>query len=150
MSLKEQLANDLKDAIRGGDEARKTAIRMATWAIKNAEVEKGAALSDADVLSLIGREAKQRRESIEEFQKASRQDLVDKEAAEMRVLEDYLPPAMGREEIAEEARKVIAEVGARAPNDKRKVMPVLIARLAGRADGRTINEVVTELLASAA
>ncbi len=148
MSLKEQLANDLKDAIRGGDEARKTAIRMAIWAIKNAEVEKRAALSDADVLSLIGREAKQRRESIEEFRKGGRQDLVEKEEAELEVLQAYLPPQVSRDEIAQAAREVIAEVGASGPRDKGKVMPVLIGRLAGRAEGREINEVVTELLAS--
>ncbi len=148
MSLKEQLANDLKDAIRGGDEARKTAIRMAIWAIKNAEVEKGAALKDADVLSLISKEAKQRRESIEEFRKADRQDLVAREQAELEVLQSYLPPQMSREEIAQAAREVIGEVGASGPRDKGKVMPVLIRRLAGRAEGREINEAVTELLAS--
>jgi hypothetical protein len=148
MSLKEQLANDLKDAIRGGDEARKTAIRMAIWAIKNAEVEKGAALKDADVLSLISKEAKQRRESIEEFRKADRQDLVAREQAELEVLQSYLPPQMSREEIAQAAREVISEVGASGPRDKGKVMPVLIRRLAGRAEGREINEAVTELLAS--
>ena len=148
MSLKEQLAEDLKDAIRQGDEPRKTAIRMLTWAVKNAEVAAGKPLQDPEVLVLIARQVKQRRESIEEFKKGGRQDLVDKEAAEMRVLEAYLPPAMGRQEIVQEARKVIAEVGARGPGDKGKVMPVLIARLAGRAEGRVINEVVTELLAA--
>jgi uncharacterized protein YqeY len=148
MSLKEQLANDLKDAMRAGDEARKTAIRMTTWAIKNAEVEKGAVLSDADVLSHISKEANRRRESIEEFGKAGRQDLVAKEQAELEVLQSYLPPPMSRDEIAQAAREVIAEVGAGGPRDKGKVMPVLIGRLAGRAEGREINEVVTELLAS--
>jgi uncharacterized protein YqeY len=148
MSLKEKLANDLKDAIRQRDEARKTTIRMATWAIKNAEVEKGAALSDADVLGLISRQAKQRRESIKEFEKAGRQDLVDKERAELEVIESYLPAQVSREEITQAAREVIAEVGAAGPRDKGKVMPVLIGRLAGRAEGREINEVVTELLGS--
>ncbi|MBI2912508.1 MAG: GatB/YqeY domain-containing protein [Chloroflexi bacterium] len=148
MSLKEKLAEDLKDAIRQGDESRKTAIRMVTWAVKNAEVAAGKPLEDPEVLVVIAKQVKQGRESIEEFKKGRRQDLVDKEAAEMRVLEAYLPPAMATEEIAEEARKVIAEVGARGPADKGKVMPVLIARLAGRAEGRVINEVVTELLAA--
>ena len=148
MSLKQQLANDLKDAIRQRDEARKNAIRMATWAIKNAEVEKGAELRDADVLALLGREAKRRRESIAEFKKAQRQDLVDKEQAELGVLQSYLPAQISRDEIVQAAREVIAEVGAGGPSDKGKVMPVLIGRLAGRAEGREINEVVTELLAS--
>ncbi len=148
MSLKEQLANDLKDAIRQRDEARKNAIRMATWAIKNAEVEKGAELRDGDVLALLGREAKRRRESIAEFKKAQRQDLVDKEQAELDVLQSYLPAQISRDEIVQAAREVIAEVGASGPSDKGKVMPVLIGRLAGRAEGREINEVVTELLAS--
>ena len=148
MSLKEQLASDLKDAIRQSDEARKNAIRMATWAIKNAEVDKGAALSDADVLGLLGKEVKQRRESIREFEKGGRQDLVAKEQAELTVLQAYLPPQMSREEIVQAAREVIDEVGASGPGDKGKVMPVLIKRLAGRAEGREINEVVTEILAS--
>ncbi len=148
MSLKDQLANDLKDAIRERDEARKTAIRMATWAIKNAEVDKGSALSDADVLGILGKEVKQRRESIAEFEKAGRQDLVAKEQAELKVLQAYLPPQMSRDEIVEAVREVIAEVGAAGPGDKGKVMPVLIKRLAGRAEGREINEVVTEILAS--
>ncbi|MCH6555680.1 MAG: GatB/YqeY domain-containing protein [Chloroflexi bacterium] len=148
MSLKEQLANDLKDAIRQRDESRKIAIRMTISAIKNAEIKRGAALSEADVLTLVSREAKQRRESIAEFEKADRRDLVEKERAELEVLQSYLPAQVSRDEIAEAAREVIAEVGAGGPRDKGKVMPVLIGRLAGRAEGREINEVVTELLAS--
>ncbi len=148
MSLKEQLANDLKDAIRQRDESRKIAIRMTIAAIKNAEIERGAALSEADVLTIVSREAKQRRESIAEFEKADRRDLVEKERAELEVLQSYLPAQVSRDEIAQAAREVIAEVGAGGPRDKGKVMPVLIGRLAGRAEGREINEVVTELLAS--
>ncbi len=146
MSLKEQLANDLKDAIRQRDESRKIAIRMSITAIKNAEIERGAALSEADVLTIVSREAKQRRESIAEFEKADRSDLVEKERAELEVLQSYLPAQVSRDEIAKAAREVIAEVGAGGPRDKGKVMPVLIGRLAGRAEGREINEVVTELL----
>ena len=148
MSLKEQLANDLKDAIRQRDESRKIAIRMTIAAIKNAEIERRAALSEADVLTIVSKEAKQRRESIAEFEKADRSDLVEKEQAELKVLQSYLPAQVSRDEIAEAAREVIAEVGAGGPSDKGKVMPVLISRLAGRAEGREINEVVTELLAS--
>ena len=148
MGLKEQLQRDLQDAIRQRDEPRKIAIRMTISAIKNAEIERGAALSEADVLTLVSREAKQRRESIAEFEKADRRDLVEKERAELEVLQSYLPAQVSRDEIAEAAREVIAEVGAGGPRDKGKVMPVLIGRLAGGAEGREINEVVTELLAS--
>jgi len=148
VGLKEQLQRDLQDAIRQRDEPRKIAIRMTISAIKNAEIERGAALSEADVLTPVSREAKQRRESIAEFEKADRRDLVEKERAELEVLQSYLPAQVSRDEIAEAAREVIAEVGAGGPRDKGKVMPVLIGRLAGGAEGREINEVVTELLAS--
>src|SRR3990172_3933321 len=148
MSLKDKLADDLKDALRQGDETRKTAIRMTIAAVKNAEVAAIKQLDDPEVLAVIAKQVKQRKESIEEFGKAGRQDLVDKEAAEMRILETYLPPAMSREEIVQEARKVIAEGGARGPGDKGKVMSALMPRLVGRAEGRLINEVVTELLAN--
>jgi uncharacterized protein YqeY len=149
MPLKDQLAEDLKDAMRAGDAARKIAIRMVITAVKNAEVAAMKPLDDAAVLAVIGKQVKQRKESIEEFEKAGRQDLVDQEAAELRVLEAYMPAQLPRDEIAAEARAVIAEVGASSPGDKGKVMSALMPRLAGRAEGRTINEVVTELLAGA-
>lgn len=148
MSLKEQLANDLKDAIRQGDEARKIAIRLTLTAIKTSEVEKGSELDDAAVLTQIARQVKQRRESIDAYKKAERQDLVAQEESELAVLQAYLPKQLDREEIVQSAREVIAEVGASGPGDKGKVMSVLVKRLAGRAEGREINEVVTEILAS--
>jgi len=147
MALKDRLADDLKEAIRGRDERRKTAIRLVMATIKNVEVAEGTPLDDAGVLKVISKEVRRHRESIEGFQKGSRQDLVDTEEAEMAVLLSYLPAAMSREEIAKAAREVIAQTGASGPADKGKVMPVLISQLAGRAEGREINEVVTELLA---
>ena len=147
MSLKEQLTSDLHDALRQRDEARKTAIRLVTAAVKNGEIAAGKQFRDPEVLAVIAKQVKQRHESIEQFAKAKRQDLVDKEIAELRVLEVYMPPSLGRGEIEAEARKVIAEVGASGPGDKGKVMAALMPRMAGRADGRAINEVVTELLA---
>ena len=106
------------------------------------------ALDDGGVLGVISKEAKQRRESIEEFRKGGRQDLVDREEGELAVLLQYLPQQITREEIVEAARTVIGEVGATGPGDKGKVMPVLIDQLRGRAEGRDINDVVTELLGS--
>jgi uncharacterized protein YqeY len=148
MSLKEQLADDLKAALRDKDEPRKIAIRLTLAAIKTNEVEKGSELDDAAVMALIAKQVKQRKESIDAYKKGGRQDLVAKEESELALLQAYLPEQMSREELTQAAREVIAEVGAGGPSDKGKVMPVLIKRLAGRAEGREINEVVTEVLAS--
>ncbi len=148
MSLKERLNSDLRDAMRSGDEHRKSALRLALAALHNAEIEAGGELDESAILGVLAKEAKQRRESIDEFRKGDREDLVAREQAQLAVIEPYLPQQMTREEIAEAARAVIAEVGARGAGDKGKVMPVLINQLRGRADGRDINAVVTELLAA--
>jgi hypothetical protein len=146
VSLKERLSSDLKQAMRGGDKVRRSVIRLVLAAVHNAEIARQAALEDSDVLGIIAKEARQREESIEAFKKGNRQDLVAQEEAEMAVLQEYLPRQMTRDEVIAEARRVIEEVGAQGPRDKGKVMPKLIAQLKGRADGREINAVVTELL----
>ena len=148
MSLKEQLSNDLKDAMRAGDEMRKNTLRMVMSAVQMAEVagSERRELSEEQVMQVVSKQAKQRRESIEEFKKANRQDLIDIEASELSIIEEYLPELMGRDEIEAEAKKVIAEVGATGPSDKGKVMKALMPRLAGKAEGREINEVVGALL----
>lgn len=148
MSLKDQLAEDLKDAMRQKDDVRKSTLRMAITAIKNAEVDARKELDDAGVIAILAKEAKQRRDSIDAFKDADRQDLVGKENAELEVLKTYLPETMGRDGIVVEAKAAIAEVGANGPGDKGKVMAVLMPKLSGRAEGREINEVVTELLSS--
>ena len=137
---------DLKEVMKAGDKTRLEVFRMVRARIKNAEIAKQKSLDDSDVLDVIAKEAKQRRESIAEFQKADRQDLLDKEEAELAILLEYLPQQMSREEILAAARRVIEEVGARGPGDKGKVMQSLIPQLKGKAEGRDINEVVTELL----
>lgn len=144
--LKQKLTDDLKQAMKAGDKVRRSAIRLALAAIKNAEIAKQAALEEGDILGIIAKEMRQRQESIEAFKQGNRPELVAQEEAELAVLKEYLPPQMSREEIIDAARKVIEEVGAQGPGDKGRVMPKLIAQLKGKADGREINAVVTELL----
>ena len=135
-------------AIKSGDPVRKTTIRLALAAIKNAEVEKIGELDEGETLALIHKEVRQRHESIEEAETAGRPDLVEANQAEIRVLEDYLPEQLSREEIAAQAQAVIEEVGASTPKDMGNVMRVLMPKLKGQADGKLVNEVVRELLAS--
>lgn len=146
--LEQKLAEDLKQALRDGDKVRRSTIRLVMAAVHNAEIAKQSALEDSDVLGIIAKEARQRQESIEAFKQGNRPDLVAQEEAELAVLQQYLPQQMTRDEIMAEARRIIKEVGAQGPRDKGKVMPRLIAELKGKADGREINEVVTELLGS--
>ena len=146
--LKQKLADDLKQAMRSRDEVKRSVIRLLMAAIGNAEIARQAVLEDTDILGIIAKEVRQRKESIEAFKQGNRQDLVAREEAEMVILEEYLPQQVSREEIVEAARRIIEEVGAQGPGDKGKVMPRIIAQLKGRADGREINAVVTELLAS--
>ena len=147
-NLKQKLTDDLKQAMRDGDKVKRSAIRLLMAAVNNAEIARRAPLEDTDILGIITKEVRQRRESIEAFKQGNRQDLVAQEEAELAILQEYLPQQMTREEVAEAARRVIEEVGALGPGDKGKVMPKLIAQLKGRADGQEINAVVSELLAS--
>lgn len=146
--LKQKLVDDLKRAMRDGDKVRRSVIRLVMSAIKNAEITQQSALGNADLLGIIAKEKRQRHESIEAFKLGNRQDLIAQEEAELAILNEYLPQQITRDEIIAEARKVIQEVGAQGPGDKGKVMPQLIAQLKGKADGREINAVVTELLTS--
>ncbi|MGD9146328.1 MAG: GatB/YqeY domain-containing protein [Anaerolineae bacterium] len=152
MGLREQLMDDLKDAMRQQDDTRKQAIRSVLAAIKQKETELDSSgqrisLDDDDILALIARLAKQRQESIDEFRRGEREDLVAEEEADLAVLQTYLPQQMGRDEIEAEAREVIAETGASGPRDIGKVMKPLMARLKGRGDGKLANQIVRELLA---
>ena len=147
MPLNEQIAADLKDAMRQRDGRRRDVLRLTLAALHNAEIAARDALDEAGVAEVLAREAKRRRESIEAFGKAGRQDLVEKEEAELAVLSPYLPAQLSREEITEAARQVIQETGASGPKELGKVMPVLMQQFRGRADGRTVSEVVRELLA---
>jgi uncharacterized protein YqeY len=162
-ALKDAIQADLTDAMRQKDETRKTALRMLITAIRNAEIRTpppGATdeqlaemaklppvvLADDDVLSIVQKQIKQRRDSIDQFENANRSDLAAKERAEATILEAYLPQQATAEEIEAAVVKVIAETGAAGPRDMGKVMPVLTKQFAGRADGRIINETVRRLL----
>jgi len=146
MSLKQQLQEDLKEALRARDGRRKAVIRMALAGIINAEVEHGDELDDADVIAVLQKQARQRRDAISELRQANRPDLLAEEEAQLVILAEYLPRLLSREEVAEEARQVIAEVGATGMGQMGPVMRQLMSKLRGRADGGVVNAVVRELL----
>ena len=146
MSLQEKLNNDLKTAMRARDEVRMLVLRSLLSAMNYAEIAKQKKLDDSGVIEVISREIKQRRESIEAYEKGNRPDLVGKEKAEMAVLQEYMPAQMGRDEITALVQKVIEEVGAKAAGDKGKVMQKLMPQVKGKADGGEVNSIVTELL----
>jgi uncharacterized protein YqeY len=146
MSLQEQLDSDLRDAMRSGEQTRRDTIRLALAAIRNAKIAAGHELNDDETLAVLVKEGKQRRESIEEYRKANRNDLAEKEEAELAVLTTYLPAAVSRDEIVEAARRAVQETGASGPKDIGKVMPLLVQQFRGRAEGKEINEVVREIL----
>ena len=144
--LKQKLSDDLKQAMKTGDTVKRGTLRMLLSSVNNAEIAKRATLEGGDILGIIAKEVKQHQESIESFQQGNRPDLVAKEEAELAILQAYLPEQMTREAIIEATKKVIAAVGAEGPGDKGKVMQQLMPGLKGRADGKEINAVVTELL----
>ena len=147
-NLKVKLNDDLHQSMRDRDALKTSTLRMLLSAIKYAEIkpDRQVTLTDGEILGVIAKEIKQREDSIAAFKAGNRQDLVDKESAEMAILKAYLPQQLNHDEIETEARQMIAEVGAKGSSDKGKVMSRLIARLKGKADGKTINDIVTDLL----
>jgi uncharacterized protein YqeY len=147
MSLNEKVAADITAAMKAKDAGRLSALRMLKAAIMNKGIEKGRDLEDAEVLQVVSSLVKQRRDSIEQFTKGGRTDLVQKETAEIAVLEAYLPPAAGAEEIDAAISAAIAETGASSPKDMGKVMKAVMPKLAGKnADGKAVNEAVRRKL----
>ncbi|MCD6359082.1 MAG: GatB/YqeY domain-containing protein [Dehalococcoidia bacterium] len=144
--LQQRLRDDLKKAMKSGNKTGVSVLRLLIAGIRNTEINKGKSLGDSDVLGVIAREVKQRRESIAAYASGNRQDLVDAEEKEKAILLGYLPPQMSRDEIVAAAKVVISEVGALCPQDKGRVMGKLVSQLKGQADGREINGVVDELL----
>ena len=147
MSLKARITEDMKTAMKAKDTARLSAIRLLLAAIKQREVDERKELADAEVLAVIEKMLKQRRDSITQYEAASRHDLAETEKFEVGVLSAYMPQQLGDDEIAAEVRAVIAEVGAKGPADMGKVMGAVKGRLAGRADMGKVSAQVKALLA---
>lgn len=151
MSLKQQIISDMTAAMKAQDAPRTSTLRMVKAAIMNREKEGGGEISDEDVLKLLRSQVKQRRDSIEQYQKAGRQELADKELAEIAIIETYLPKAASQEEIDQAVAAAITETGASSMKDMGGVMKATMAKLAGKnADGKMVSETVkTKLSASA-
>lgn len=152
MELKERLRNEMADAMRGGDRERRDLLRLLLAAVKQEEVDSQQTLDDAGVLNVLRRQAKQRRETINDAYAAGRQDLVAQEEAELRLIESYLPQMMSREDVRELAVETIARLGVQAGDMKSmgRVMGQLMPRLQGRAEGHVVSDVVRELLSGRA
>jgi len=146
MSLLNRLTEELKEALRAGNHIKLSVIRLLKSSIKNREIEKMAPLTDEEIIDIIMTALKQRRESIEQFQKGGREDLVQKEKSELEVLQTFLPQQLSEEELVGEIQAVIREVGASSLKDMGKVMKILMIRLKGRAEGAKVSSLVKELM----
>ncbi len=147
MSLKDQITEDMKTAMRAKDSERLGTIRLLQAAMKQKEVDERITLDDAGVVAIVDKLIKQRKDSIAAFEGAGRQDLADKEKAEMAVLQVYLPARLSAEEVAAEVRAIVAELGAKGPGDMGKVMGAVKTRLAGKADMGEVSAAVKAALA---
>ena len=145
MNTKEKLTADLKDAMRARDTLRKRVLRLALASIKNAEIAKQAELSEAEVVKVLQKEVKERRDTIEGAQKAGRDDLVAEAEAEIAVLETYLPQQLSEAELEALVRETIAEVGATSMREMGKVMSAVMPKVQGRADGKAVSQMVRKL-----
>jgi uncharacterized protein YqeY len=146
MELRETIDADIKNALKTGAKDKLSTLRMLSAALKNKQIDKRRALTEDEVTETVRSLIKQRKDSIEQFGKGGRQDLVDKEAAEVAVLEAYLPQQMSREEIEVMVRDVVARTGAQGAKDMGKIMKELIPLVGARADGKLVSELVKQAL----
>ncbi len=146
MELQEQLNNDLKTALKSGDKTKVSTLRGLKSALKYAEIEAGNTLNNDDLLAVIGKQAKQRRDSIAEFTKANRDDLVEQEVAELAILEQYLPAQLSEDDVKIKVEAIIAELGITNMKGMGQAMKASMAKLKGKADGKIVSKVVKELL----
>ncbi len=152
MSLQEQISTDLKNAMKSGDRLRLETLRSLRAALLEKQIERrggGATMSPEDEVAVLLSAAKRRKESIEQFGRGGRQDLVDQESSELAIIQEYLPRQMSRDEVRKTLEAIIVETGARSAADFGKVMPAAMKELKGKADGKVVQELVKELLARA-
>jgi uncharacterized protein YqeY len=146
MGLRENIEADVKNALKSGAKEKVSTLRMLNAALKNKQIDKRRPLTDEEIVETVRSLIKQRKDSIEQFAKGGRQDLVDKETAEIAVLESYLPPQLSRQEVEALVREAITKTGAQGAKDMGKVMKALIPMIAGRADGKFVSELVKQSL----
>lgn len=146
MSLKQRLTDELKSAMKNKDQLRKSVITLIRADIKQIEVDKRVELTEEDIIDIISKQAKQRRDSIEEFGKGGREDLVEEAKQELDVLMEYLPEQLSEEEIEIIIKKVITETGATSMKDMGKIMAAAMPELKGKADGKVVNQIVRKIL----
>jgi uncharacterized protein len=146
MSLKERLQEDLKLSMKSKDALRLSVIRLAKSAIMNLEIARGHELSDAEVIEVLSKEAKQRTDSMPEYEKAGRNDIVEGLKNEVKILQEYLPAQLSEAELKQIIQETIQEVGVTSKKEIGKIMPVLMPKVKGKADGRLVNQIVNSLL----
>ena len=146
MSLMEKLTVDMKETMKQGEKERLSVIRLVRGAVRQAEIDGKKTLSDDEIIGVITKEVKMRRDSIEEFERGGRSDLVEKTQAEIAILMPYLPAQLSPDEVRQFVETAVAEVGATTAKDMGKVMGVLMPRVKGRADGKLVNEIVRSIL----
>lgn len=144
--VKDKLTSDMKEALKSQDKIRLQTIRMVLASIKNAEIDKQRTLNEEEIVNVIQREIKMRKEALEQFARGGREDLVQQTEAEIKVLEGYLPQQLSDEELTSLIRETMDEVGAKSSKDMGKVMAALMPKIRGKADGRKANEIAKQLL----
>jgi len=146
VDLKSKLNQDLKEAMKAKDEVKLRTVRMLLAAIKNFEVEKMRPATDEEILQIMSKEIKKRQEAIEMYEKGNRQDLAQAERLEVQIIQSYMPQQLSEEEIRELAKRIIAELGLSSPKDVGTAMKAIMPHVKGRADGKLVNRIVSELL----
>lgn len=146
MNLSERLNEDMKQAMKSQDKFKLSTIRLIRATIKNLEIDLKRTLNDNEVLDILSREIKQRKDALQEFEKAGREDLADKSRAEAEIIAEYLPQQLTEEEIKVIVQQTIQETGASSKADMGKIMSALMPKVKGRADGKLVNQAVQELL----